>query len=143
MHQKLCFCKCFRCNAAQNLPLFHLTTISTKRPKKMMIFLCTGRIKHTGVPSRGNLLVYPLHTGFLRTGLHSPANSYHNLVSTAFFALKMVGEKNPRQGCQNTPKIFPYVQDCTQVLLNKYFIFDSVIFHLHITSYVTELGALW
>ena len=38
MHQKLCFCKCFRCNAAQNLPLFHLTTISTKRPKKMMIF---------------------------------------------------------------------------------------------------------
>ena len=29
-----------------------------------------------------------------------------------------------------------------QVLFKKYFIFDSVICHLHIASYVTELGVL-
>ena len=42
-------------------------------------------------------------------------------------------------GCQRNT----YVQDCMQVLFNKYFIFDSVICHLHITSYVTDLGVLW
>ena len=36
-----------------------------------------------------------------------------------------------------------HVQDCTQVLFHKYFIFDRVICHFHITSYVTVLCVLW
>ena len=31
---------------------------------------------------------------------------------------------------------FTYVQDCMQVLFNKYFIFDRLICHFHITSLI-------
>ena len=40
-------------------------------------------------------------------------------------------------------KSFTYVQDGTQVLFNKYLIFGRVIWHFHITSYLTELFVFW
>ena len=36
-----------------------------------------------------------------------------------------------------------YVQDCMQVLFTKYFIFDRLICHFHLTSYMKELWVLW
>ena len=36
-----------------------------------------------------------------------------------------------------------YVHDWTQVLFNQYVIFGRVIWHFHITSYLTELSVFW
>ncbi len=40
-------------------------------------------------------------------------------------------------------KNFTYVQDWTQVLFNEYFMFDCVIWHFHITTYLTDFGVFW
>ena len=42
--------------------------------------------------------------------------------------------------CKINVKLITYVQDWTQVLFNQYFIFGTVIWHFHITSYLTELS---
>ena len=39
--------------------------------------------------------------------------------------------------------IFTYVQDWLQVLFTYYFIYGRVIWHFHITSYLTELCLFW
>ena len=65
-----------------------------------------------------------------------------------FFLWNRNGTVISDSGCSCNKVIFSlktctYVQDWTQVLFYQYFIFGRVIWHFHITSYLTEFSVFW